>query len=311
MKIIEDWGEEHTKAYSKEIMLVHHNLEKTGLFTDDALAKLLDKHPDHLLDVCAMAADPALYDRHQTVDFRGLDGATLLALVKKGQLWLNMREGMTHHPEYKIVMNQLLDELEAHSGFKENPKKCYGGILVSSPTAKAAYHHDATRTNLWHIRGHKRAYIYPITDKFLPDEAYEKTVIGQPDEDVSYRPDFDDDAQIYDLYGGEMVTWPHPSPHRVENKTFCVSMVSEFCTRSTAFYNGIAFTNGLLRRNLGLDPHIRDNSKIINLCKFGTGVALRKLGAIKIHQRKDMVKFKLNPDKPEILEKIEPFERDF
>ncbi len=311
MQIIADWTEKHTRAYGREIMMVHHRLEETGLFTDDALIHLLDKHPSNMLDVCAMAPEPELYDRHMTVDFRGVDSQTLLDMVKRDQLWVNIREGMTTHPEYKEVMDQLLDELEAVTGIKENRAKCYGGILISSKTAKAAYHHDATRTNLWHIRGHKRAFIYPINDKFLPDEAYEKTVIGQPDEDTSYTPEFDKDAKIFDLYGGEMVTWPHPSPHRVENRTFCVSMVTEFCTRQTAYYNSVMFANGILRRNLGMNPNFRKASKLENMCKFALGAVLRKSGAERMHRRQDLVRYKLDPSDTQVLKPVEPFVRDF
>ncbi len=311
MKIIQGWTDKETKAFRKSTIQVQHRLNETGLFTDDALARLIDKHPNNMVDVCAMARNPELFNRHQTVDFRGVDGAIIIDLVKRGQLWVNIREGMTKHKEYKEVMDKLLDELEAHTGVRNNRNKCYGGILVSSKTAKVAFHCDATQTILWHIRGTKHAYVYPINDKFLPDKAYEKIVIGEPDEDVSYVPEFDSDAQVFELHGGEMVTWRHPSPHRVENKTFCVSMVTEFCTKDTTLYNLVSIANGLMRRHLGLNPNIRNASKFNNFCKLGTGFALRTLGADRIHQRKDLVQFKLNPDSPEVLTKIEPYERDF
>lgn len=62
MGMLTDWTDEHTKKFQKEIMTFGHDLKSTGLFTDEALIKLLEKHPSDQLDVCTMgASDHPLY----------------------------------------------------------------------------------------------------------------------------------------------------------------------------------------------------------------------------------------------------------
>jgi len=51
--ILSNWSDEHTEKFRKESFKVKHNLMATGLFSDDALAELLDKHPKDQLDVCS------------------------------------------------------------------------------------------------------------------------------------------------------------------------------------------------------------------------------------------------------------------
>jgi len=105
MNIFKDWTDEHTSVFRKDIMTVRHKLEDTGLFTDDALADLLDKHPSEKLDVCTMGHDHPLYpNKFRTGDFRDCDGKTLIEAAKAGAIWMNVRQAMNVHPEYKSVL---------------------------------------------------------------------------------------------------------------------------------------------------------------------------------------------------------------
>ena len=72
MAMLKGWTDAHTAKFQKEIMTFDHGLGATGLFTDDALADLLDQHPSHLLDVCTrgQANDPKYPNKLRTGDFR-------------------------------------------------------------------------------------------------------------------------------------------------------------------------------------------------------------------------------------------------
>jgi len=78
--ILKNWTEEHSAKFQKEIMGFKHGLKETGLFSDEALIDLLNKHPKNLLDVCTMGKiDCEFYpNRFQTGDFRDVDGSVLL-----------------------------------------------------------------------------------------------------------------------------------------------------------------------------------------------------------------------------------------
>ncbi len=314
MELLEAWSQEQRDNYSKEIVVTKHRMEETGLFSDEALIRLLDKHPSHLIDFQYVESDPDYPDKQVTVDFSGADGATMMKVVKtNARVWINLREAMNVHPEYQKVYDQLLDELEEKTGKNKAMRNCRGGILISSKTAATPYHADPTTTLLWHIRGHKQAWVYPVTDEFLPDIEYEKIIIGEVDQDMPFSYAMDDGAILKpaDLYGGEMVSWPHPSPHRVENRTFCVSMVMEFSTAESAFRNAGSFTNAWLRRRFSANPKPWAQTPIlVKLLKVAMGRALQKMGTRKKFRRIDWVHYKLDMDVDGFIKTVtKPYKR--
>ena len=315
MELINNWTDQNRRDYGQKVMSVEHAMNDTGLFTDAALAEMLDKHPPHLLDVLAVPKSHAFQeyqDQQLTVDFRGADGATLIRAAKAGDIWINAREVMNTQPAYKAVLDQLHRELEQKAGKNKDRCNCRGGILISSPTARTPYHSDPTITHLWHIRGHKRAYVYPMTQEFLPDSAYEAIVLGEVSEDVPFDPQFDEKAIVADLMGGEMISWPHRSPHRVENVTFCVSMVMEFSTAESAFINAGMFANGILRRKFGKNPSWNNASRFEKTWKSALGRVLKKTGFHNRYKRKDWVRFKLDANVEGFLEAVSnPYIRAF
>lgn len=315
MELINNWTPENKQNYGQKVMSVEHHLNETGLFTDQALANMLDNHPDHLIDVLAVPRNHALQtyqDQQLTVDFRGVDGATLVQAAKSGDIWINAREVMNQQPAYKAILDQLHHELERNTGKNRDRRNCRGGILISSSSARTPYHSDPTMTHLWHIRGHKRAYVYPMTQEYLPDSAFEAIILGEISEDVPYSPNFDDEAIVADLHGGEMISWPHRSPHRVENISFCVSMVMEFSTRESAFINAGMLTNGILRRRYGLKPSWQEASAFERSVKSLAGRILRRLGAHNHYNRTDLVHFKLDPNETGFLKLLkQPYQRAF
>lgn len=158
MNIFKNWTDEHTKTFGNDILTVSHNLAETGLFTDEALAILLDKHPSQKLDVCTMSHDKKLYpNKFRTGDFRDCDGKALIEAAKAGKIWINVREAMNIHPEYKAVLDNMYGEIALITG--QPSFNARGSVLISSPAAKVPFHCDQTETILWHIRGKKRIYL--------------------------------------------------------------------------------------------------------------------------------------------------------
>lgn len=286
-------------------------MAESGLFTDAALADLLDRHPTDKIDVCAMSDDPMFPDKHCTVDFRGFSGTQLIEATKSGSIWVNVREAMNVDKAYKALLDETYKELERCTGRDRLRRNCRGGILISSPSAKVPYHCDPTMTLLWHIRGRKRVFVYPPTAEFLPDEAYEAIVLGEQDQDVPYKTEFESSAQIFDLPDNTLVAWPHTSPHRVENQGYCISMVMEFSSKTSAFRNSVMYTNGLLRRKFGRSPSWENAGKMEKFVKSIAGHLLRRSGAHEKFVRRDLVHFALDPNAENFLRPVSPFQRSF
>ncbi len=311
MTFVTQWGAEQTQTFQKDVTIFQHSLTETGLFSDQALADLLDQHPSDLLDVCTRGHnnDPEYPNALRTGDFRGLSGQELIEAAKNGWVWINMRRAMNVHPDYKAVMDEMYAELSDQSGVKVfNP---YGGILITSPVARTPYHFDKTEVVLWHIRGKKRLYVYPLEEKFISDLNFEELLVNPIKEDLPYRAGFDADAKIVDLAEGEAITWPLNSPHRVENSTFCVSVTTEYSTRASGMKNAAMLANAAMRHTFGDSSFYHEQGEVTRAVRSVFGRVIKKSGWVKFEKPKDMVSFKVDPAKPGCIVDIEPFERDF
>ena len=309
--MLKDWTEDHSAKFQKEIMPFKHGLKETGLFSDEALITLLNRHPKELLDVCTMGqADCELYpNRFQTGDFRDVDGAILLKAAKAGKVWINVRRGMNVHPEYKAVLDQMYGSIAEKTGNKAY--NANGGILISSPIAKVPYHFDKTETILWHVRGKKRMYLYPLTEKFIPDRAYEATMLTHLEDDLPYYAEYDKEATIVDLKEGDALTWPLNMPHRVDNQTFSVSVTTEYSTRESGMKNAAMIANATLRYRFGIEASYSKAGPLNRKVKSVFGRVIRKAGLAAKDKRVDMVTFKIDPDAPDYIVNVEPYQRDF
>jgi len=309
--MLTDWTDAHSKAFQKEIISFGHNLAGTGLFTDEALIALLDRHPSEKKDVCTMGvSDHPMYpNKFRTGDFRNVPGKTLLAAAKAGRVWINLREAMNVHAEYKDVLDQMYGELAKNTGNRAfNPR---GGILISSPVARVPYHFDKTETILWHVRGKKRIYLYPLTQRFISDQAYESVISNALEDDLPYDASFDADAIVKDLAEGTALTWPLNSPHRVDNQSFCVSVTTEYSTQESGAKNAAMLTNATLRHRLGLNPSYERDGTLTRKVKSLAGRVLNKAGLTPDIASEDMVTFRIDENVEGFVVDVEPFPRNF
>ncbi|PHS38253.1 MAG: hypothetical protein COA91_08350 [Robiginitomaculum sp.] len=309
MSIFTNWTDAHTRKFQNDIMCVNHNLASTGLFSDGALADMLDNHPDHMLDVCTMGKDKMYPNKFRTGDFRGCDGKSLIEMVQQGKLYINARRAMNLHPQYNEILQQMYAELSEKTGNKEF--NANGGILISSPIAKVPYHTDRQHVVLWHIHGTKRVYVYPMANKFMSDTSYEAVATNTLLDDLPYEDVFDEDATVLTLKGGEMACWQLNQPHRVVNETFCVSIASEYSDHTSALKNSAMYAQAAMRSRFSSKPVWKDTAPPIRLAKAVAGKILKKSGLYKTTITPDFVTFKVDKTAPGYIVDIEPVQRDF
>jgi len=309
--ILRGWSEDHTARFEKDIVLFKHGLNETGLFTDEALIDLLEKHPSHMIDVCTMGDPnhPVYPNRFRTGDFRDVSGKVIIEAAKAGKVWINLRKAMNLHPEYKAVLDRLYGDLGA--AVSKKPYDARGGILISSPIAQVPYHFDKTHIILWHVRGKKRIYVYPQDEKFIPDRAYEAKMLKYLDDDLPYKSEFENDVQFFDLEDGQAITWPLNAPHRVDNREFCVSVTTEYSTRESKMKNACMVANAALRYKFGIESSYRTSSPVGRQLKSIFGHGIRKAGLLPPNDLKDMVTFKIDPKVPNFIVDTEPYQRNF
>jgi hypothetical protein len=235
-----------------EIVRFNHRLAETGLFTDEALARLIDEFPRDQVTICTMKENPPPDERWIAGDSGGLSGAELVEAARRGQLWVSPRSAMTKHPKYRAVFDKLMAEFAKETGMKVLTADA--AVLISSAKMGIFFHVDPAETMLWHVRGTKTMYVYPPKQDYVTEASLEAILLKETLSDLPYDTAMESDVVKVKLEAGEGVSWPIHSPHRVVNgDDLNVSVSVEFSTPRSMLTNGVFYTNGRLRRTLGLN----------------------------------------------------------
>lgn len=248
--LLENWTPEQAARMEKAIFVAQHRLQDLEMFSDEHLIELIDRHPRKELGINTMGTDPERREEWQGGRGGNLSAAELYEAAHKGRIWLNLLRVMDYHTEYANLVNNLYSELEdVCPGLSTYNRSA--NLLISAPQAMVYYHLDCPINMLWHIRGTKRVWAYPLESGIVSDETVEGVLCGEKPEELEFRPELDDLAVVYDLQPGEMVTWPQHTPHRVVNTDgLNVSLSTEHMTKSGARRNNVFLANRHFRKIL-------------------------------------------------------------
>ncbi len=289
MNLIADWNGTDPRKAKTEIVRFNHRLAETGLFTDEALARLLDETPRDQITICTMPPRPPADVRWIAGDAPGLDGAGLVEAARRGRLWVSPRSAMTKHPTYRKVFSQLMDEFVKATGMRV--VSADGAVLISSAQMGVFFHVDHVETMLWHIRGTKTILVYPPKEEIVSEQALEAILLKENLSDLPWTKSMDDQAVPVTLTGGQAVSWPVHSPHRVLNgDDLNVSISIEFSTPRSMLTNGVLYTNGTLRRRLGLTPVSRRTPAVLKPAYWAASRAIKALAPPKNNVERDHVR---------------------
>ena len=276
-----------------------HNLSESGLFSDAALAKLIERYPEQLYDVSTMSGDRHDKSTWRYGRFGRLPGHDVLAAVRTGRLWINLRNVGTVDKHYGELLDAMFGEIEHRVPGLGATFRRKLGILVSSPGAQVFYHADIPGQSLWQIRGRKRVYVYPVKEPFLPREMLEDVVTNIREEEIPYEPWYDQFAEIYDLEPGEMLHWGLNGPHRVVNQDCLnVSLTTEHWTDDIRRHYAMNYANGVLRHMFDYKPRSRAISGPAFWMKAVFAAAWKYGGFQKVHQVDRAPDFHVSPNDP-------------
>ncbi len=249
--LLENWTPEQSARMENAIFVAQHRLHELELFSDELLIELLDRHPRQDLGINTMGTDPVCREDWQEGRAGNLNAEELFLACRRGRVWLNLRRVMDHHTEYAKLVNTLYEEMESVCPGLHTYNRS-ANLLISSPDAIVYYHVDCPINMLWHLRGTKRVWAYPLESGIVSDETIESVLCGEKSEELDFRPEWDELATVYDLLPGEMVTWPQHTPHRVVNTGGVnVSLSTEHMTKRGARRNNVFLANRHFRQLLG------------------------------------------------------------
>ncbi len=256
-RVFHDWNPQQALRWAREPQCLHHGWHRSPLFTDEALADLIERYPEEHYALVATSTQGDGRRRWREGEIRGASGREVLDAIRQGGLWLNLRNVHLVDPHYAALMDAAYAELQ-----REMPDFVPGalrmGILISSPLAQVHYHSDLPGQALWQIRGRKRVMVYPPEGPYLTDEVLEEVALSGVEVNMPYRPDFDRGAVAMELEPGQMLHWPLNSPHRVDNHDCLnISVTTEHWTDEIRRSQMVNVANGVLRRQFGWTPRSR------------------------------------------------------
>lgn len=285
-------------AFGSGLVHFKHPFADSGLFSDDRLAELIERYPREYYLVNAVFGPENRPDwRSGTLE--GLTGQEVLTAVRTGRLWLCLRRLDIVAPEIDALVERAFREMAARNP-RQRTSRHKSSLLVSSPGARVLYHADVPMIALWHVRGRKRIWLYDAANReMLPDEVLESVVLREREEEIPYDPSWDNAARTIDLEPGWALSWPHNTPHRVDNLDgLNVSITTDFFTPEAQRKYGVYYTNGVLRRQFGMTPKSASSDGIGALAKCVAALGLKKFGVHRARERALIQSFEINPHAP-------------
>lgn len=292
-QIIQSFDDRHRRLWGHHTVQLRHSLSESDLFTDEGIAALIDSLPQERAAINTMAPEGHRLESWSYCDRAGHNGKQILDLVKSGRLWINMTKLETIDRRFADLLEKMFDEFAGYMPDFKTFKRSIG-LLVSSPNAQVFYHADVPGQALWQLRGRKRIYIYPADLPFLEPREIENVIRGISEEEITYRPWYDDHAEVYDLEAGDMLHWKLNGPHRVTNlESVNVSLTTEHWTPQVRRSFAMNYGNGVLR-GIGLAPKSRSLAGPAFWGKVGLTAAWRLSGLQKQQSFSRKVKYRID-----------------
>jgi hypothetical protein len=294
------WTTEQARGFGLQPLVAQHRLHEHDLFTDGALMELLRNYPRDQIQAFTMGTNPLNYKEWYPVDTTGASAEDVFAAIARGRLWFKMLQIERVDRNYRAVIEQLYAELcQLCSDFQ--PQRLSGTLLISSPTALVYYHADAEPNLLWQIRGSKRVWVYPPADTdIVPQDLMEDIFAHVVDEEAPYRPEFDQKASIFDLFPGEVISWPLNAPHRVTNLDGVnISLSTQYQTDESECRKLLYCANRLLRRRYHIPAQSTKETGFVPVTKRLVYRILRRAGRLPPAPRRAYITdMRIDPNAP-------------
>jgi hypothetical protein len=160
-------------------------------------------------------------------------------------------------PEYRLLMNQVIRELELATGVPLSKKITWKDayIFLASPQLATQYHIDHESTFLFQIHGERVASIWNRDDRSVLkleelEDYYTRNVVSA----AKYREENQPKARNYSMTPGTGVHHPVLAPHTFKNgSTYSIALGVHFCLRDWDRQARVHQVNACLRR-LRLHP---------------------------------------------------------
>lgn len=249
------WIEIDEKAFQQNFetrgFYVQHNLSDHPLFSLPRLIELSQQLPAKDFEYNAgkvpISLEPEMTPR------TGLSVEETLRRIDQCSSWMVMKN-VEQVPEYKLLLDQCLDEIQPLSETKmPGMIQREGFIFVSSPGSVTPYHLDPEHNFLLQIKGTKTMYQFDRADRrIISEQEIERTFSGS--RNLVFKDTYQQCAQEFFLTPGMGLHVPVTTPHWVKNgDEVSISFSITFRSKISKRYEGLYKVNAALRKS-GVTP---------------------------------------------------------
>jgi cupin-like protein len=264
--------------FDRKPFMFGHNICNHPLLTIPRLTLLAKNLRDRHCEYNAGTIPVSLPDWANT-PHTGLSMVESLEQCEKLCSWMVLKRTETYDPEYRAMLDELLDEMEPlASEIEPGMYEREAAIFVSSPNAITPYHIDHEVNFLLQICGRKSLTVFHNTDRtVLTEKQLEDHFYGPGfHRNLPFREEWQSRGVVFEMKPGDAVHVPTTCPHWVRNGdrpsvSLSVSFKTDYSQRRASVYK----MNARLRR-LGIDPHPFGRSPMRDTAKFHAFRALRR-----------------------------------
>jgi hypothetical protein len=247
-----------------------HHLAGHPLFELPRLAELAKTLISHDQEkVMCHVGDFAIHQKWSERPGKEGQVADVIANIETSNSWLLLQDTQLD-PEYKALMEQIIDEAEALTGIPLRKEITWleAFIFIASPHTATPYHMDSEQNFIFQIHGEKEDNLFDRRDRsILSEQEIERFYFGDR-ECLSYKEENQSKASVYHLAPGTGIYHPVNDPHWVRNgDTYCVSLTILFYMRQYDLRARVYQVNHLLRR-LKLNPTPPGKSLLLDSIKI-------------------------------------------
>ena len=273
----------------REVLTFRHRLDETGLFSDAALARLIDETPRDKITIRTRGRRTA--ESWISGEAGHLNGADLVAAARKGHLWIEMPA--VQNIRYARVFDRLMDEFGHALGLRL--LEADAQVVIASPNMDAVFRVDTVETMALHVRGQEVLQVHAPTAPQLHEQRLEAILREEAPADLPADQNLSSGATPILLRAGEAAWWPLHSPHRsVSGDDLNVWMAVNFVSTKTRRANRVVYASGFLRRVLGLRDNLRLSPKLLLPLYLVVGKLLKRLPRRSIARPSPLTRFEVD-----------------
>lgn len=299
-----EWSDEEARKFGIVPQVNRHSIHQLPWFSDEGLREMIENHPRSKMRVFTSGSDPARrHEDWQPVDTEGASADDILSAVRVGRLWVNLQRIDSVDERFGKLGNALYREITERAPHFKPVWVNHAFLFISSPKAMVYLHADYQPNMLWHIRGHKRIWIYPAYDDRIATLRRIEEICAGGEDDIAFKPEFDQIGTAFSVGPGDTVSWPPRAPHRVVNGDDLNVSLSTFHETSDDYqlvtdHCADYFFRSVFPPAASVNGPVRPVKRLIFK-------ACRRAGMVKLRPAKEFyARFRIDPNAPDGISPI-------